>query len=434
MKINTTHIRSKVYSTALKMLCCVALFSCVKVDLCEEPTHAHLGNVKLVYHWPDDIPVDERPDSMFAFINRVITAHRIGYVTGSETSIGGRYRFGDVNHDNVTTDPINDQQPLMTGAGKHWVFALNNDIVDNKAHYRENIDIFFSEKKQSETGVRDLYISYVPHEITDPILYSYSKNWIDFNPYSKHIAPGVKPIYSTYNESSEAKGHIFNVPKDGKAEVHLYPQKITQDITISFPIYSDSLVYVDSIIAEISGIPYKMSVYDRTLMADTTYKMFFEMNVDTVNIDTVDITINSVAKRFKKMECNATISVMGLLANKLPKHTTGAGILQLCIYLRSNDEENVLEKKNLYTKINLYNTINDANLVITDDWGNIIQNPGTYSQFPLSDTLRIEDNFLLITRDFVLNALNKDNSLDTWLGDNDGDGEIDNDHKLDVEM
>ena len=426
MKINTTHICNKVWSTALMMLCCMALFSCVEVDLCEEPTHEHLGNVKLVYHWPDDIPVDERPDSMFAFIDRAISTHRIGYVTNLESSVGGRYLFGKVHNDTS----VYNQQPLMVRPGEYRAFAINKDVVDNNTDYRvEHFNKFFDEGTQSETSVRDLYISYVPQEITT--------DWIDFNPYSKYIATDSKPIYGTYSKDCESPlGQTFSMPKDGKAEVYLDVQKITQDITISFPIYTeyvenDNSIYVDSIIAEISGIPYKMLIHNRTLMIDTTYKMLFKMDVDIENAKDTVLTIKSTDKTVKKVECKSKISVMGLVANKLSQNTTGAGILQLCIHAHTYDKK----KKTQHAKINLYNTIHAANLVITDDWGRIIQNPGTYPELPLSKTLRIDNSFLVITRDFVLNALNNGNSLDTWLGDKDGDGEVDDDdHKLEVEM
>ena len=436
MKINAIHIHNKACSTALMMLCCMVFFSCVEVDLCEESSHDHLSSVKLIYHWPDSIE-DERPDSMFAFFNCFTSTHRIGYITDSVTSVGGRYRFGKPKR--LKTDS------LMATAGDYRVFAFNNNLVsvaedsldeNTVADFRfENFDNFFSEENQSKTNLRDLYVSYIAHEITDSCLSPYGKNWSSVNPEFKYIPSNIKPIYcaeSKYNESTQSYSYTFNVQKDNKIEVHLYPQKVTQDITISFPIYteyvessnSDNQLHIDSIIAEISGIPHKMCIYDRTLMDDIIYKMLFKMNVDVENAKDTVLIVNSVAKTFKEVECKSTISVMGLLANA--KNTSyGAGILQLCIYLGD---------KVYHAKINMYNTINKANLVIKDDLGRNVQNPGIYPERPFNSTLRIDDSFLVITRDFVLNTLNGESSLDSWFGDKDGDGEIDDDHKLDIEI
>lgn len=433
MKINAIHIHNKACSTALMMLCCMVFFSCVEVDLCEESSHEHLSDIKLIYHWPDSITDEERPDSMFAFFNRFTSTHRIGYITDSETSDGGHYRFGKI--DSLLTDSA-DQQSLKVRAGEYRAFAFNKDVIENETYYRfENFDNFFSEESQSKANLRDLYVSYIAHEITDSSLYLYGKNWNTVNPELKYIPNNIKPIYcaeSKYNESTQSYSYTFNVQKDSQIEVHLYPQKITQDITISFPIYteyiessnSDNQLHIDSIIAEISGIPHKMCIYDRTLMDDIIYKMLFKMNVDVENAKDTVLIVNSVTKTFKEVECKSTISVMGLLANA--KNTSyGAGILQLCIYLGD---------KVYHAKINMYNTINKANLVIKDDLGRNVQNPGIYPERPFNSTLRIDDSFLVITRDFVLNTLNGESSLDSWFGDKDGDGEIDDDHKLDIEI
>ena len=170
MKSNLLRTYSKVYRAALMLLCVVSLFSCVKVDLCMEDNHTHTGDVKIFYHWPEDISEEQRPDSMLALVNRVINTHRIGYVTDAETSIGGRYRFGKVYDDAMVETTPADQQPLKAGAGEYQVFAFNNDITDihNSTGANGVVDYRFDNLKEfgdgehiSTVSIRDLGIAYV---------------------------------------------------------------------------------------------------------------------------------------------------------------------------------------------------------------------------------------------------------------------------------
>ena len=431
---------------ALILLCMASLFSCVKVDLCMDTEHRHAGNIKIVYHWPED--GHEHPDSMLALVNRIVNTRRVGYVTGAETSVGGRYRFGEV----YSSDDATDSHPLMVGAGEYQIFAFNNDVADiNKggagvndvADYRfDNLSEYSDGQHIGTVGIRDLAISYVGRERIDPQLYLYGKDWVDFNDYdTKYIATDVRPIYRAINKhDEETQNYTISVEAQQDVEVNLYPQKITQDITFSFPIYTDSQVCVDSIIAEISGIPYKMMLYTGVLSTDSTYKMLFKMDVDKENTKTTTLSIiegnDTIDKPFIQFECMSTISVMGLIANSDTTDHIGPGILQLCIYAHAFNDDGEKKEKTQYAKIRLYNTINKANLLIRDDLGQIVQNPGTYDELPLTDTLRIDGSRLMLTRDLVLQTSDDDKSIDSWesSGDIDGDGDIDEDDRLEIEI
>ena len=94
------------------------------------------------------------------------------------------------------------------------------------------------------------------------------------------------------------------------------------------------------------------------------------------------------------------------------------------------DEQGEVKSKTQYAKINMYNTIKEAHLLITNEQGDVIQNPGTYPELQRIDTLRIENSRLMITKDLVLRTSDDDNSLDTWVGGEDGSG----DDRLDIEI
>ena len=431
------HIYGWVCRTTLIMLCVVSLFSCVKVDLCAEAEHPHTGNIKIVYHWPED--GNEHPDSMLVLANRIINTRRVGYITGKETSIGGRYRFGKV-YRNEEVNAI-DIYPLIVSAGEYQIFAFNHDIVDTKQNghglkggpdYRvEGLDEYSSEQHFASVGIRDIGISYIGRSLKDPLLNRYNKDWIEaFNDYAKYIATDIKPIYRAINYHDEAsQEYTVSVRANENKEVNLSPQKVTQDITISFPMYTDEEVTIDSIVAEISGIPRKMMVYTGVIVADTTYKMLFPIKIDQTNTKKATLKVEEngkvVKKEYTQTECVGDISVIGLLANQDPKHRTGAGILVLCIYAKTTNEVGVVKTKTQYAKINLYNTIREAHLLIKNEQGEIMQNPGTDPDKPCINTLRIDDSQLILTRDLILQTSDDDVLGDSWEKAANGDINID---------
>ena len=406
----------RVGRTMLGILCMASLVSCVKINLCVEDEHEHEGYVKVVYHWPEDVG-RERPDSMLLFVNRVADTQWTGYVTETNISVDGGSRSESAYRDDDT---------IAVSAGVYRMFAFNNASPG----YR--FCNFYGDGETQHLGamgIHDFSISYVGHELTDPHIGPYGEDWVDFNPYTKYIATDVKPVYRAFNENYGAQEWAsFNVSAEEEVEVHLYPRKMTQDITIAFPVYTDEQVVVDSIIAEISGIPHKMYVCTGIIEIDTTYKMLFEFDVDRDNAKDVTLQVQDkdvvADRRFRQLDCRATISVLGLLPNEEPTFPRGAGVLQLCIHSHVTDESGEVKRKNQYAKINMYNTIKNAHLLITDEQGNVIQNPGTYPELKRTDTLRIEESRLIITEELILETYDDDNPLDTWVKDENGRLEV----------
>lgn len=442
MKNSHPHTYIKIFHTILIVLCAVSFFSCVKVDLCTEEEHPHTGNVLITYHWPEG--ATSIPDSMLVLANRIINTRRVGYVTGKENSLGGRYRFGkEYLNEGTIVSEANDMYPLIVSAGEYQIFAFNNEVVStnkesidaNTPDYRlEGLQEYSLEEHFATVGIRDLGISYVGRNLEDPRLDKYKKDWIEeFNGYTQYIASDIKPIYRAMNHYDETtQEYTVDVRANGKVEIDLYPQRITQDITFSFPIYvekAEKEVVIDSIIAEISGIPRKMMIYSGVIVADTTYKMLFPIRVDYTNTQEVTLMVeedgNAIEKPFIQTECVGDISVMGLMANQDPHHRTGAGILVLCIYAHTTNDAGEEKTKTQYVKINLYNTIRQAHLLIKNEQGEIMQNPGTDPDKPYINTLRIDGSRLMLTRDLILKTSDDDVSVDTWIKPENGDINID---------
>lgn len=417
-------IYRKVCHMILMLLYAASLFSCVKVELCTEEEHPHTGGVRIIYHWPDDVK-PEGVDSMLVLANRIINTRRVGYVTDAVSSVGGRYRFGETKKRH--------EFPFAVSAGEYQIFAFNNDLVregEAPAYRLDSLEAYSDEQKYSSVGIRDLSISYVGRQLKDPSLDRFNKDWEDLNPYALYIPTEVPAIYRALNQHNEAtQEYTVSIRADEEKEVHLYPRRITQNITFSFPIYTDEKVVIDSIRAEISGIPGKMNLYSGAIVTDTTYKMLFGIDVDENITQKAIIQIkegdSSVDKVFTQLECMGTVSVMGLISNKDPNYRTGAGILLLCIYAHTTNDEGEIKIKTQYAKINLYNTIRRANLLIRNELGEIVHNPGIYDGRERRDTLRIDDSRLILTRELILETSDTDVSVDTWMKTEDGNFDID---------
>ena len=406
MKTDMIRIVNKVYCTALMMLCLTAFFSCVQVDVCSDDKHAHLGEVVVSYQWSENIG-DARPDSMLALVNRVVNNHYVGYVTDAETSEGGSYLFGKMYDDADSR--------LKVREGEYRMFAFNHDpaVYDFKG---------MNEAENGTIDMNDLAVAYVGGDCD-------KKNWRDdFNPGLQYIASDIKPIYyAVYPNPNKAvvdstQEYTFGVRLGESAKVLLEPQRATQDISFSLPIYAEGGVTIDSVVAEISGIPHKMMLRSGKLDIDTVYRMLFQFgaNEDYVKQDTI-LKISEggalVEKAFSLCEYQSTISVTGLVPNKDPKAGFGAGILQLCVYASSNDSEGNKEEFASYARINLYNTLTQNPLVVKIDDAKegtyFIKNSGENPNMPYSNMLCIPDTLMFMHNGVMLQT-NIDGLKDSW--------------------
>ena len=404
MKIKTDYIYNKVCSTALMMLCCVAFFSCTKVDVCRDKAHSHLGKIKLSYDWAN-IADSLRPDSMLVLVSQVVNSHRIGYVTDSAGSVGGRYRFGKMS--NV------DSEVLMASAGDYSVYAFNNDVdaKDDTLFRFDNLEAY----GDGVVGIQDLTMSYVGYKLgeIDP----YGKEWVSINPGFDYISTGVKPIcFATNDSTTSAKGHTFSVHEGSDTTIHVYPRKITQDITFSIPVYveyvdEDNCVSVDKVIAEVSGIPYKVKPYSGELNVDTICKLLFKM--DTVGVGE-KCTIGNELKTFLKYDYKSTISVTGLLANKNDEGRVGAGILQLCLYASNVKDGDTIDLAPRYACINLYHTLDSANLVIEKE-DSLDSRKSYFVRGTDKGTLDIKNGLMLTDEELMQYPQDGSASSDSWF-------------------
>jgi hypothetical protein len=309
-----------------------------------------------------------------------------------------------------------DSEVLMASAGDYSVYAFNNDVDAKGAMFRfDNLEAYSDGQHLGVVGIQDLTMSYVGYKLGE--IDSYGKEWVSINPGFDYISTGVKPIYlATNNSRTSAKEHTFSVHEGSETRIHVYPRKITQDITFSIPVYvervdEDNCVSVDSVIAEVSGIPYKLKPYSGELNVDKICKLLFKM--DTVCVGE-ECTIGDELKTFLKYDYKSTISVTGLLANKNDEGRVGAGILQLCLYAHNVKDGETIDMAPRYACINLYHTLDSANLVIEKE-DSLDSRKSYFVRGTDKGTLDIKNGLMLTDEELMQYPQDGNASGDSWF-------------------
>lgn len=382
-------MRQSIYNILiLSFLCIILLVSCVKEELYKGDITKNTPSLNTHFNWPDEI--QDRPDSMIILSHRVINDWRCAYVsTTKPDNNSGRYEFygNDLQlpDDSIFYIKNGIYQFLAFSAhqGDSKTFKFNNSIKN----YQNNIS----------EGLHSFDVEYLHYTLKDKDMLDISQYWHDFNPYSDYIKPDADPAYyakvdSCSIYSTELKGNSYNV--------YFSPREISQKICIRFCIETDPEVEIENIKAEISGIPYKINIFNGYLDIDTTYKLLFHVEP----ILPIEKEQSSKTYNYK-----GDINVLGIVPNSNPEYSTGGGILQLCISVKHTDQNShVSTTRNLYSRTNLYHTLNkkDPPLLIMKD-GHITQSKNI-------DTIDIEQ-LMYIKNDMIIENPNGDPSKDTWI-------------------
>lgn len=361
--------------------------SCTDVDLCYEGQHPHIAGINLLYEWPDAVKKDTlpRPDSMLVIACRVVNNWRCCFVSTSlDKNNTGRYLYNDP--DTLVGDSLGSLTDTLAHANATFLVRSGEYVLATASYFDErsaftlvDMDSF---EHNSAVSYKDLYAVYKPCALTDSRLNRYSKGWIDRNPYSHYIADSHTPIF--YDSEK-----IISLWDNKTREVVMHPKKISQNILFKFDIKKQN-VYIDSVIAEISGICERMNLYTRQINSNKTYKAMF-----TPQEETSTLSVANALAHF-----SGEISVTGLVAGKGTDLTTGAGILQLAIHTYIFDAAGIKRTKTLHAGINLYNTITK--------WGKVIWGKDETVVLDISQILTID-------KDQIQKAIDEGTGLDHWI-------------------
>lgn len=418
----------------------VALQACnTEVELCYYSDHPHRATLDVRYDWDEWADKGKHPERMYVLAHRIVNTYK--YVFSTETKASGNRGSllfpieeqmllnplapetsnvpetpaipeapgepeisegaSDGNDTPSTETDAPAQSEENAGNGEEGVKQPESEVwhkmrlkngtyrflafnCDTKAFDIDGLKEF---QENPDYDIENLYLKYrtVPKADKDGAL-----AWKDYNLYSDFVESDNAPIFYAVEEKVEAK-------LNERVVVTFRPNQITQRITVNFTINKEKGVRIDSLLADMSGIPSGIQMATGYLITDKTYKVLFKPTCSDNNENATTVS------------CTGALNVTSIVRSHDASLITGPGIMQLAVYTSTIDPEtHVRKKKLLQCIINLRNTLTQAQLIRwSDDNEHIIQNKKI-------GTINIQ-NVLRIERDAILEDSDSDTGLDRWI-------------------
>lgn len=421
---------------AVFILPVMLLAACSEVELCPQTDHPHTAYVTFDFAWDTSI---RQPDTMAVVAYRVVNDWKQAFSISSETKKGyymqrpEATRAGETDGTDTTTDGTTTEETDGTDTETDGTETDNpgtdtdetdgtdteeggettpettpgvdteTDVFkirqgdykfvavsgDKNAQDLSEIYEFIDNKKV----LRDVYVNYYDYDKNDPLLQSKLAGWTDYNQYARYIQPGISPIL--YDTVSIVKAGLGQ-----KVSCKFRPKGVTQNIDIYFNIgknISSQPFVIDSVWAEVSGVPRSISLANGWLDITSTAKMMFRTELQAADgtemeADTYDNT---------KVRCHGNIDVTSIVnVQKLEgeddatvkSKVFGPGIMQVIIFTHSqklNSEGKPITKK-IQGLINLYNTLSKANLIKISEDGRYAMRSSAHATLNINAQMTID--------------------------------------------
>lgn len=429
--------------------------SCTDAELCYQPNHPHRADAKFSFDWGS---YQEIPDSMLVICNRVVNLWKAAAVVNSQTNIG-HFIFNaprvpaeetpapptegeetDTPAEGEETDtpapstraaassPESDRFSLPVGTYKFLTISCDTTELDYTNVYK-----FLNDN----TGMvlQDVDVSYKTYGIRDKGYRGFRPGWEDNNNYgARYMQPDVYPLfYDTIAPRDLNLGETMRC--------HFTPNALTQNIDVYLTIKKKSEnnhFTIDSVQAELAGIPISLNLSTGYLDITKTAKLPFRMDryVDGQKLEVVKdsegkIVSSGDTHESTEIECHGNIDCTGIVYNADPEALSGPGIMQLAIYLtiekkipiyqRDQNGDLVLDDngqliiigyntmrsaKMIQGKINLFHTLREADLLEYLAGGRYVKK-------------KVDHAVLRINADVELNADNiseeSNEGMDSWV-------------------
>ena len=429
--------------------------SCTDAELCYQPNHPHRADAKFSFDWGS---YQEIPDSMLVICNRVVNLWKAAAVVNSQTNIG-HFIFNaprvpaeetpapptegeetDTPTEGEETDtpapatraatssPESDRFSLPVGTYKFLTISCDTTELDYTNVYK-----FLNDN----TGMvlQDVDVSYKTYGIRDKGYRGFRPGWEDNNNYgARYMQPDVYPLfYDTIAPRDLNLGETMRC--------HFTPNALTQNIDVYLTIKKKSEnnhFTIDSVQAELAGIPISLNLSTGYLDITKTAKLPFRMDryVDGQKLEVVKdsegkIVSSGDTHESTEIECHGNIDCTGIVYNADPEALSGPGIMQLAIYLtiekkipiyqRDQNGDLVLDDngqliiigyntmrsaKMIQGKINLFHTLREADLLDYLAGGRYVKK-------------KVDHAVLRINADVELNADNiseeSNEGMDSWV-------------------
>ena len=220
----------------------------------------------------------------------------------------------------------------------------------------------------ANTYLRDLCVRYKLYRYNSPLLHDYIPDWPDYNVYGPrdeygmptgeiYLQPDLMPVY--YDSISP-----LIIDKNTTQKFTFRPSILTQNIDIFFDVHKvtdgdDGIPFaIDTVCAEISGIPYRLNLSRDVFDIKNTGKMRFECWREDDNGQRLR---NKDTEASTDIHYHANIDVFSIVNSADASAFRGPGILQLMIKIKG--------MKTIHARINLHETIAKAMLFNSTDDG-----------------------------------------------------------------
>ena len=345
------------YWFVILSLFAVMMTSCTEADLCPDPLdeHPHSMTVSYSYNWdPTFMSTLTSQDSMYILAYRVINMWKSTVAVSSlGKPVKGHYLYNEFVKAGELPTAINppssdiDHFRLKSGDYKFITFNRNDSEIDYTP-----VDYYL---QHDEVPLSELNVVYKTYRKDDPNLRFTIPDWVDFNAYGdpdRYMQPSVQAIYydtiavRRMRANSDVRVNFTN------------PRRLTQHITIEFDIkkvINKAPFVVDSVFAEIAGIPCLINLASGHIDITKTKKMMFKTEFPK------DTETNS------SIHCTGTIDVPTIIENASDARFTGPGIMQVMIMTRTIPQSGDTLTKTFQGCINLYHTLQKAELIKWSD-------------------------------------------------------------------
>lgn len=381
------------------------LTSCVDTELCPEPAdqHPHLASVSYGFDWSktQDNPKN-LPDSMYVVAYRVINQWKSSVMVNclgpKNKPAQGKYINNAMVEPTVypgqtKTDTI-EYFKVKSGEYKFLCFNGSNEEIDYTS-----VDKFIYQK---DVDMHDLYFNFKTYEKESPKLNRIIPKWTDYNNYTGYMQPAVRAVYyDTLTVRSLVANRTYH-------EVFTHPKRLTQRLTFEFDIQKDlsgGLFTVDSVFAEVSGIPFSVNLSNGYIDITKTSRMMFRAKLEVgANKDSLDNDNN------KKVHCTAMIDVPTLISSEYDDVYHGPGIMQIMVCCSAENPADPTNRppKKFQGLINLYHTIQDAKLVTYTQDRQHVKKAKDYA------TLTIKAD-MVVNGASILKSNDENDGLDSWV-------------------
>ena len=247
--------------------------------------------------------------------------------------------------------------------------------------------------EDTKSTLQELCMEYKRYAYADSALRGKCAEWRDFNLYGEgknYIQPDITAIYydSLVNE---------RITQNSEKYLTFAPNLLTQNIDIRFKIRKkvDVIpIVIDSIYADISGIPYRVNLSNDYFDIKQTCKMMFQNYMEDANGNRISDTGTNT-----ELYCHGNIDVLSVVNAHDSTANVGPGIMQVMLYIKGYQPVRGM--------INLYHCIRRANLI--DDVGD-----GIWARKRKNHGVLQIDSDLLIDEKLLISD-DGDGGLDRWI-------------------